>query len=50
MTPAARLRLLAQDVRRLIPDRRAPERYHERKSEIEAELRRLAHELEKKAA
>lgn len=50
MTPADRLRHLAQDVRRLVPDRRDPERYHEQKSQIEAELRKLARELERRAA
>lgn len=47
--PAAtpeRLRQLAGVVRRLAPDRRQPDRFHETKSDIEAELRRLAAELE----
>lgn len=47
MTAAEQLRTLAQDVRRLSPDRRDPERYFETKSEIEQKLRRLARELEK---
>ncbi|MGC9271752.1 hypothetical protein [Acidiphilium sp.] len=33
---------LARRVQRLSPDRRDPERYHAEKSEIAAELRRLA--------
>lgn len=39
--PAA-LILLAERVRRLSPSHRDPERFHEDKSEIERELRRLA--------
>lgn len=47
MTAPDRLRELAISVRRLSPDRRDPERYHEQKSSIEAELRRLARDLER---
>lgn len=36
---------LADRIRRLAPDRRDPERFHMEKSEIAAELRRLAREL-----
>ena len=41
---AERLEALATDVRRLTPDRRDPEAFHEAKSEIVAELRRLSKE------
>jgi hypothetical protein len=41
---AERLETLADQLRRLRPDHRKPERYYETKSEIEAELRRLARE------
>lgn len=37
---------LARRVQRLSPDRRDPERYHAEKSEIAAELRRLARDTE----
>ena len=50
MSPADRLRHLARDVRRLVPDRRDPERFHEDKSVIEAELRKIARDLDKRAA
>jgi hypothetical protein len=43
-TPAA-LVDLANRVRRLVPSHRDPEAFHEAKSEIEAELRRLARVL-----
>ena len=36
---------LADQVRRLAPDHRDPHRFHADKSEIEAELRRLAEEV-----
>lgn len=36
------LRLIADRVRRLSPSHRDPERFHADKSEIEADLRRLA--------
>lgn len=36
------LRLIADKVRRLSPSHRDPERFHEDKSEIERDLRRLA--------
>lgn len=44
--PADRLRVLADQVRRLLPDRRDPERFHVTKSELAAELRQLARELD----
>ncbi|MEE3502614.1 hypothetical protein [Acidiphilium acidophilum] len=37
---------LARRVQRLAPDRRDPERYHAEKSEIAAELRRIARNAE----
>lgn len=40
-----RLEALAQSVRRLGPDHRNPERFHMDKSEIVAELQKLAREL-----
>jgi hypothetical protein len=40
---------LARDVARLAPDRRDPERFHVEKSEIAAELRRLARAAERQA-
>lgn len=43
--PAERLKRLASEVRRLSPDRRDPERFHEAKAEIERELRRLSREV-----
>lgn len=43
--PADRLAHLAHRVRRLTVDRRDPERFFEDRSEIEAELRRLALEV-----
>lgn len=42
MTQHEALAALANRVQRLSPDRRDPERYHAEKSEIAAELRRLA--------
>ena len=36
------LHLIADKVRRLSPSHRSPERFHEDKSEIERDLRRLA--------
>lgn len=36
------LRLIADKVRRLSPSHRNPERFHEDRSEIERDLRRLA--------
>jgi hypothetical protein len=47
---AAELRELAQRIQRLTPDRRDPERYHADKSEIEAKLRRLAADIERRDA
>lgn len=46
LTPAAQLRALARDVRRLRPDWRLPERYFENRDEIENRLQRLARELD----
>jgi|HubBroStandDraft_3_1064219.scaffolds.fasta_scaffold738904_1 hypothetical protein len=43
--PAARLRDLARGVQLLLPDRRDPHLFHERKSEIVADLRNLARGL-----
>ena len=43
--PAADLEALAAAVGRLSPDRRDPERFHMDRSEIVAELRRLARAL-----
>jgi hypothetical protein len=40
-----RITALASRVRRLSPDRRHPERFHEEKSEVVAELRRIARAL-----
>jgi hypothetical protein len=45
LNTAERLAELAKRVRRLAPSHRDPERYHVEKSEIEHELRGLAHEL-----
>jgi len=46
-SPAARLSEIADQVRRLgPPDHRDPERWHVDKSEIVAELNRLARQLE----
>lgn len=39
------LRRLARQVQMLVPCHRDPERFHERKSDIAAELRRLASEV-----
>lgn len=36
---------LARQVARLVPDRRDPERFHIEKSEVVAELRKLARKL-----
>ncbi len=44
-TPAGQLVELANRVRRLVPSHRDPEAFHEAKSEIEADLRRLARVL-----
>jgi hypothetical protein len=44
MTDPETLLALADRIRRLGPDRHDPERYHVEKSEIAAELRRLAQE------
>jgi hypothetical protein len=46
MSAAEQLRDLSRQVRRLVPDRRDPERYHIEKSEIAARLVRLARKLE----
>jgi hypothetical protein len=43
--PAERLAVLAAAVAPLSPSRRDPEQFHEDKSEIAAELRRLAREI-----
>jgi hypothetical protein len=43
--PADALHELARMVRRLSPDRRNPERFHEEKSEVAASLIRIAHSL-----
>lgn len=48
MSPAPRLADLARRVGRLSPDWRNPERYFADRSEIERELRKLAHQLEDK--
>lgn len=42
---AEKIICLASRVRRLTPDRRDPERFHEEKSELADELRRLARAL-----
>ena len=42
---AEQLESLADQVRRLAPDRRDPEAFHEAKSEIAAALRRLSKEV-----
>lgn len=47
--PAAELEMLAGAVARLSPDRRDPERYHLDRSEIVADLRRLARALRRAA-
>jgi hypothetical protein len=44
--PSARLREHARGVQQLLPDRRDPHLFHERKSEIVADLRELARGLE----
>jgi len=44
---ADRLEELARRVERLIPRRRDPDAYHEDKSEIVAQLRRIAKEVER---
>jgi hypothetical protein len=44
--PAVRLRELARGVQQLLPDRRDPHLFHERKSEIVADLRDLARGLD----
>lgn len=46
MTAANSARRLARDVGQLRPDWRNPERYFENRSEIERQLRQLAHNLE----
>ncbi len=43
---AASLEALADRVRRLVPDRRDPERFHADKSDLVAELRTLARAIE----
>lgn len=45
--PASTVRQLARDIGRLTPDWRNPERYFPNRSEIEAQLKRLAHDLER---
>lgn len=47
MSPAPRLRSLADTLARLRPDWSNPERYFENRHEIERELRHLARQLEK---
>ncbi len=52
MTPALSitpdvLLAIAGSVSRLCPDSRRPERFHEEKSEVADQLRRLARELER---
>lgn len=42
LTPGDALERMAERVRRLSPSHRDPERFHEEKSELAAELRRLA--------
>jgi hypothetical protein len=42
---AAKIERLAERVRRLSPSRHNPEQFHSDKSEIAAELRRLAREI-----
>lgn len=44
--PAARLRDLARGVQLLLPDRRDPHLFHEKKSEIVSDLRALARGLD----
>lgn len=46
MSPAEKLRDLSSQVGRLSVDRRDPERFFVERSEVQAELRRLAGELE----
>lgn len=47
---AALLEALADRVRRLVPDHRDPERFHADKSDLVAELRTLAREVEARPA
>jgi len=47
MNDSETLHRLAQAVRRLSPSHRDPHRFHEDKSEIERELRRLARKAER---
>ena len=44
--PAPRLRDLARGVQLLLPDRRDPHQFHEKKSEIVSDLRALARGLD----
>ncbi len=46
MSAAGQVRDIARQVRRLSPDWRQPERYFERRDEIERELKRLARLIE----
>ena len=46
MAPAKEARRIARDIARLRPDWRNPESYFENRSEIEAQLNRLARKLE----
>jgi hypothetical protein len=46
--PASMIRDIAQRVGRLTPDWRDPERYFERRDEIERELRRVARLIEER--
>ncbi len=46
MAPAQAARRIARDISRLRPDWRNPESYFENRSEIEAQLKRLARQLE----
>lgn len=45
--PAFTARQIAREIARLSPDWRNPERYFENRSEIHAQLHRLARELER---
>ena len=48
MTACDAIERLAGAVRRLEPDHRDPEKFHEQKSEIVAELRSLARQLQER--
>lgn len=48
IAPAQTARRIARDIARLRPDWRNPETYFENRSEIEAQLKRLARTLENK--